>query len=296
MNGRLLYAVVCFTALILSGAVSAQAPQAPRTPDGPDGAAPERLRAPSARSDGRDTPPPRRPAGYLGAAGVLDEALFLPPPPAPDSPLGIADVQIFHATRSLENSDRWRLAAADARIDRASVIADFGCALGTDLSEQETPELSELLARAMADLGPIIGEAKARYRRPRPFLAEHGPVCVTPSDRLAASGSYPSGHAATGWLYALIFAQVEPERSAELLARGRVYGESRVVCGVHYPSDVDAGRTVSTGLVTALSANPEFRADVREARAEIEALRADGAAAPEGRRCSIEQSAAGRPW
>lgn len=293
MNLRLLYAAVCSTALVLSGAAFAQAPQAARARDG---AASERSLAPSARSDGRDTPPPGRPAGYLGAAGVPDEAVFLPPPPGADSPLGIADVQIFHATRSLENSDRWQLAAADARIDRASILADFGCALGTNLSANDTPELSKLLARARADLGPIIGEAKARYQRPRPFLTENGPICVTPSDRLAASGSYPSGHAATGWLYALIFAQVEPERGAELLARGRVYGESRVVCGVHYASDIDAGRTLATGLVTVLSANPEFLADVREARAEIEALRADRERAPDGARCSIEQSAADRPW
>jgi acid phosphatase (class A) len=238
---------------------------------------------------------PGRMPGYLDAEAVPDEARFLPPPPAPGSPLADADVEIFRATRTLENGRRWRQAAADARIDPASVVGDFGCALGVDLDLAQAPNLSRLLGRSRADLVPIVGEAKRRFHRARPFVTHKGPVCVG-AGGLGPRSSYPSGHAATGWLYALVLAQVEPARSAQILARGRAYGESRVVCGVHYASDIDAGRAVSTALVDALSANSEFRSDVRAARAEIDAWRAAGANEPDGARCALEQSELTRPW
>lgn len=237
-----------------------------------------------------------RPAGYLGRDAVPDHTVFLPPPPSDDSPLGEADFEVFRSTRSLEGSPRWTLAARDAQVGRA-LLADFGCALGVDLSEASTPRLSRLLGRAMADVSPIIGGAKNHYQRKRPFVVEPAPTCVVPSDGLAASGSYPSGHSAAGWLYALVLAEVEPEHAAEILARGRAYGESRVVCGVHFVSDVTAGRLASSAVFAALAGNPEFQADVASAREELDVLREAGASAPPAARCAAESAAAtARPW
>lgn len=249
-----------------------------------------------ATAEARPVSAPARPAGYLGRDGIPDHEVFLPAPPANDSPLGIADFEVFRATRSLEGTPRWELAASDAEIGSAAVLRDFGCALGVDLSKAETPKLSRLISRASADLFPVIGDAKDFYQRPRPFVTESGPVCVTVSEQFAASGSYPSGHAATGWLYALLLTKVAPDRSAELLARGRMYGESRVVCGVHFVSDVEAGRLATSAIVAAMSGNPEFQADLAAAREEIDALRAEASAGRAAEQCSAEQAAATRPW
>lgn len=241
-------------------------------------------------------PPPSRLGGYLGRDGVPDHSVFMPPPPPDDAPLGIADAAVFRATRALEGSPRWELAMQDAEAGPA-LLADFGCALGIDLGDVSTPRLSRLLGRAVADVSPIIGGAKTYYQRKRPFLVESGPTCVNPSEEFAASGSYPSGHSAVGWLYALVLAHVEPEHAAAILARGRAYGESRVVCGVHYVSDVDAGRLASSAVFAALAGNPEFQADVASAREELDALRQAGAAPPDAARCALENAAATeRPW
>src|SRR5690606_3262154 len=147
----------------------------------------------SAGTPARAAPPPTRLAGYLGRDGVPDHRLFMPPPPPDDAPLGIADFAVFRATRVLEGSPRWELAAKDAEAGPA-LLADFGCALGIDLSQASTPRLWRLLGRAVADVSPIIGGAKEHYQRKRPFLVESGPTCVVPSEEFAASGSYPSGH------------------------------------------------------------------------------------------------------
>ncbi len=236
--------------------------------------------------------PRPRATGYLGAERVPDHLVFLPPPPAVDSPAGVADVMIFHATRELEGSARWALATSDNQLGSSKVLADFACAMGVDLGTAETPALTKVLARAGADLFPMVGAAKDHYARPRPFVTEKGPICVDVTPAFAASGSYPSGHSASAWLHALLLAELDPDNAAAIVARGRVFGESRVVCGMHYPSDVEGGRTTTTALVAALHGNAEFEADMAAARAEVAKARtaakkpdaascpADGALAP----------------
>ena len=218
--------------------------------------------------------PRPRAEGYLGAGAVPDHRVFLPPPPAVGSPAGTADVAIFRATRSLEGSPRWQLAASDDRIGSRKMLGDFGCAMGVDLSVIEAPTLTRTLARANADLLPMVGDAKDFYARPRPFVTEAGPICVDVSPAFAASGSYPSGHSAAAWLYALLLAEIDPANSAAIVARGRAFGESRAVCGVHYVSDVEGGRLTTTALVAALHGNAEFEADIAASRAELAKARA----------------------
>ena len=93
---------------------------------------------------------------------------------------------------------------------------------------------------------------------------------------LAKDGSYPSGHAALGWAWAQILASLAPERADALLRRGYAFGQSRMVCGYHWQSDVDQGRLVGSAAVARLQSDPVFSAQARLARQEIAAARARG--------------------
>ena len=248
----------------------------------------------AAPPSGSSALPRARAPGYLGADALPDHLVFLPPPPAVGSPAGVADVAIFRATRALESGPRWQLAANDDRIGSRKMLGDFGCAMGVDLAAVETPALARTLARANADLLPMVGSAKDHYRRPRPFVTEQGPICVDVSPEFAASGSYPSGHSAAAWLYALLLSEIDPGNAAAIIARGRAFGESRVVCGVHYVSDVEGGRLTTTALVAALHSNAEFEADIVAARAELAAARAT-AAKPNAASCPAPGALA-TPW
>jgi acid phosphatase (class A) len=228
---------------------------------------------------------------------VPDHNVFLPPPPPAGSALGEADVAIFAATRALESGPRWQLAASDDRINQKAMLGNFSCALGVDVASAETPALARVLTRSGADLFPLIGAAKDKYQRPRPFVTEQGPVCITPSEGFAKSGSYPSGHAASGWHYALLLAEIDPAHAAAIVNRGRAFGESRVVCGVHYPTDIEAGRLTASALIAALHGTPEFETDVAAARAELTSLRAANAvAAPPAAACDSESAILATPW
>jgi acid phosphatase (class A) len=250
--------------------------------------------APAGAPPTAEVRPRPRLGGYL-ADHLPDHRAFLSPPPAVGSVLGLADVAIFAQTRKLEGTSRWQLATSDNEITRQAMLADFGCALGVDLASADAPALARVLTRSGADLFPVIGAAKDFYDRPRPFLSEEGAICVTPSEEFARSGSYPSGHAASGWLYALLLAEIAPEHADALIARGRAFGESRVVCGVHWLSDIEGGRLTAAALVAALHGAPQFETDVAAARAELTTLRTSGGVKPPAS-CDAEGASLKTPW
>jgi acid phosphatase (class A) len=209
------------------------------------------------------------PHGYLSADEAPNAALFLPPPPAPGSLRDQDDVSVYRQTRALQGSPRWAMARADNEIETPSAPRAFDEALGVAFDPERMPTLALLLGRMLGDLETIQTPAKKRFSRPRPFVAEPSVTCIEPAPALAASGSYPSGHAALGWAWALVLAEMAPDRADALLARGVAYGESRVVCGLHYPSDVEAGRLVGAALVSRLKADPAFQADFTRGREEL---------------------------
>ena len=240
---------------------------------------------------------PPAPQGYLAKGVAPDATRLLPPPPALGSPAEKADRATFKATRKLEGQPRWTLSTSDAVASPAAILADFGCALGADLDASNAPKVLEVLSRISRDVRPVIDPPKDLFARKRPFVGGKSHICVPRDASLEASASYPSGHATTSWASALVLAELAPDRATEILMRARAYGESRVVCGVHYPSDIEAGRTGASALIAVVHSDPVFRADMDQARAELAAARTAGGHVPDAGRCKIEDEAsAHRPW
>ena len=90
---------------------------------------------------------------------------------------------------------------------------------------------------------------------------------------MRTNGSYPSGHTARGWSLALVLAELNPDRQEEILKRGFEYGQSRVIVGAHWQSDVDMGRIVSAAGVARLHADDDFNEQLNRAKAEVRALK-----------------------
>jgi acid phosphatase (class A) len=218
-----------------------------------------------------------KPKGYLAPQAVGAEA-YLAPPPVRDSTRDRADMEIYAATRVLKDSPRWVQAQSDADAESPAAPKAFDCALGAPLDVANEPILIRLLVRASTDSDNLSRTAKTVFARKRPFLRQAGEICIARDQWLIDQPSYPSGHAATGWLWGLILSELAPDRSAQLMSRARAFGESRVVCGVHYASDVEAGREVASASLARLRSDPVFAADLATARAELAAARASGAA------------------
>ncbi len=208
--------------------------------------------------------------GYLPRADLPDSLALVAPPPAAGSPQALADESTAKGVTALRNSPRWNLAARDANLKFPQAADTFSCALGMPISAQDTPQLTMLLRRTLTDAGLATYRAKDHYKRTRPFVAFSEPTC-TPAEEamLSKDGSYPSGHSAVGWAFALVLTEIAPQRANPLLARGYAYGQSRVICGVHWQSDVDAGRVVAAATVARLHADPVFRAQLTAAGEEV---------------------------
>ena len=228
--------------------------------------------------------PPAGVAGYLGGRTSGEALVLLTPPPTPKSPEGRADRAVYNATRKLQGSDRWSMATADADARLPGALRAFDCAVGADLDPAKAPVLFKVMRRSVIDAGGLVGPAKDHFARPRPMIGNIGATCTPRSEILG--GSYPSGHSTAGWTWAMILAELAPDRAAQILARGRAYGDSRVVCGAHYVTDVQAGLLLGSATVAQLNANAEFQSDMKAARAELDALRAAGG--PPAGQCAAE--------
>jgi len=228
--------------------------------------------------------------GYLDATSIPDTIAILGAPPRPGSPRQMADTRLFEQTRVLRDTPRWQLAQRDADNGAAALLADFDCAIGVHLDARNAPALAHLFARVRQDSSAIIKHAKDHYRRPRPFVGTDQPICTPGNPDIIHSTSYPSGHSTRAWTYGLILAELVPDRATQIMTRARIYGDSRIVCGVHYQSDVEAGRSNGAVVVTALHANSSFMADMAAAKVEIAAARRNGVA-PDTRKCAADDEA-----
>ena len=228
--------------------------------------------------------------GYLPRKELPDSLALLPPPPAAGSAAQAADEEAYRSTRALRDTPRWAIAAGDAELKFPKAAEAFSCALGIEISQEATPNLNMLLRRTLADAGLATYKAKDHYKRQRPFAQFNAGTCAPQEEAMLRNdGSYPSGHAAVGWAWALVLTELAPERADALLQRGEAFGQSRVVCGVHWPSDVRAGQVVAAGAVARLHADPVFLVQMDGARTEIARARAAGAAPK--RDCQAEAQA-----
>lgn len=223
--------------------------------------------------------------GYLSAEAAPDGLRILPPPPRAGSPMAVADKAVFAATRVLEGTPRWKVATSD--VDTGP-FDHFACALGMTLSARSAPALAQLLDRASTS--GVVDPVKHQYRAARPYIGTDAPICQEKTGHLAANGDYPSGHTANGWMEALILAELVPDRATAILARGRAFGESRLICGAHSLSAVEAGWLAGAAATAALHGAAEFRADMEAARREMATVRAS-APAPDAAGCRVEAEA-----
>jgi acid phosphatase (class A) len=211
------------------------------------------------------------PAALLPAAeryladGAIDVAALLPPPVA----LGSAEELAELAVVLMLQEQRGDSDAARIRNEDVMSLATFSDAVGSWFTPERLPQLSALVLAIHAECRPFIHTGKALFAHPRPPAVDPR---VTPLVS-EGEGSYPSGHSTRGMADALILAELVPEARQALLDRGQRIGFDRVVAGVHFPSDVVAGRVLGQAIARALLANPRFRASLAALQSEIAAAR-----------------------
>ncbi len=232
---------------------------------------------------------------YLGAAGLPDTLKILPPGPQPGDVRYETDRKMFLGTRKLAGTARFALALNDDALSGPSLMKDFSCALGVELTAQNAPKFMSMIPRIGRDASIATNLPKDHWKRQRPFLIDQGATCIDQNGPIKDTYDYPSGHNTYSWALGLILAELAPDRATDILVRARAYGESRMICGVHDMSAVENGRTNGGILVAALHSSPEFRADMEAAGREIAAARRAGPA-PDPAACAKEAELLKSPY
>lgn len=187
-------------------------------------------------------------------------------PPVPDAAATQRELESLLQRQAVRTAADCERAQQDVKKNLSRFAPALDLTLATD--DSRLFATNKLLADLRIIQEAITSRTKSDTRRLRPY--EQDARIATCIDR-PSSGSYPSGHAAWGMAAALLLADLVPERRAALLAKAREFGDSRIAGGVHYPSDVDAGRTAGTLIAAFLLVSPNYRA---EATAAATGLRA----------------------
>ena len=194
--------------------------------------------------------------------------------PAPPDTVGAAfayDImQYMWGKQMRQNKERAEIAIRDAVYSLECIMQEFSEPLGLKMSEEETPEIYTLLRDAKVTCENISGFPKYYYKRIRPFMRFHEHTATPQFEPdLRRNFSYPSGHTILGWCSALLLSEINPERADTILARGMMYGESRVIVGAHWQSDVDAGRLAAAAVYARMHTSERFLKQMQLARQEF---------------------------
>jgi acid phosphatase (class A) len=220
------------------------------------------LRAEDTMASGTRPAKPAEPH-YL-AAHKPDAIALLAPPPPPGSTEQSADLAETIAVHT-----RYTSANGTPKPEPKLSVFAFTPAIGEFFQPGKLPKTEQLLASVREDAEIVEGNAKEYWKRPRPYTVD--PSLARGANDLEKSFSYPSGHSTCGTVFALLLAELFPQKRQEILATGRDIGWHRVEIARHYPTDIYAGRVLAQAIVQELKASAKFREDFAKAQKEIAA-------------------------
>jgi acid phosphatase (class A) len=192
----------------------------------------------------------------------FDLTKLLAPAPAADSELQKRDLAELLAIQKNRTPAQGERALSDA------TAGTFGFAdvLGPNFTEQKVPTVAALFVKIRGDAAVAFSAGKDAWKRPRPFEVSKE---INALGQLPGGSSYPSASSMVGFLTGIVLANMVPEKGAALFARGREFGTDRLILGVHFPSDVQAGRLAATALAAVLMQDPVFLKDFAVAKQEL---------------------------
>ncbi|WP_052399155.1 phosphatase PAP2 family protein [Candidatus Francisella endociliophora] len=133
-----------------------------------------------------------------------------------------------------------------------------------------------IIEKVSEDARNATNSAKDFYNRKRPceYLNKKIPEAIKKcSKKDLKTGSYPSGHATRGMIAAYTLIEILPdEYRKQLFLRGVEFGDSRVILGVHWQSDVDASRRLALAVFKKLRENKQFQLDIKKAKGKLSTL------------------------
>ena len=211
-----------------------------------------------------------RASSYLTYESLPNPVNYLPAPPEDESALFVWDINQYNEGYNRRYGSRGTMAKEDCNSSMKYICQIFSDAFGRTISESETPETYYLISRVRELADQSCTVAKEHYNRKRPYvLFKEETIYSDDEEELSDNGSYPSGHASYGWLIGLTLAEINSANLSQIMKRAYEYGQSRVIAGYHYQTDVDAGRLAAGAAFARLHIEEEFLEHLDAAIKEI---------------------------
>ncbi len=197
---------------------------------------------------------------------AVDPVRILAEPPVASSEEANAELEWMLMIQQCRTNCQTQRCNAEVNL----TMAAYQSVIGPWLTAENLPLLQQFFNDVEEDSMFFSNAAKKHFARKRPYEVDSR---IQPCVTREATSSYPSGHATRGLLFATILAELAPDCRASLLLRGQEIGWDRVVAGVHFPSDISAGRTLARALTQALLSNPQFQAELARVKVQFEEVR-----------------------
>jgi acid phosphatase (class A) len=201
---------------------------------------------------------------YLGLSAP-DPMVLLAPPPVDGTAEAAADLETVVRAYNARTPDE----LARAQDEVKHTIFCFTPAIGPWFVPGKFPKTEALLKEIEAETKVIVTSGKKHWQRLRPYQVDPARLPDSIEHEAPTDYSYPSGHSTRGTVWAFVLAEIFPEHREAILAKGRDSGWLRVLGGVHYPTDIYAGRVLGQALARAFLASPAFQQDLAAVRVEL---------------------------
>jgi acid phosphatase (class A) len=208
----------------------------------------------------------------IGAAAAkptldIDASHLLPPPPADGSPAAKAELAEVEQAVAERTPDALAQATSDDGTEDPTIYRGV---IGDGFDLEKLPATAKMLADVMSAQRAAASKAKDFFKRVRPWVAD--PDLKTCGPRgINWHTSYPSGHATMGYSVGVILAAAVPDKAQAILMRANGYAENRLVCGMHFRSDIVAGEVLGTAVALTLMHDAAFKAEFDAAEQELKA-------------------------
>ena len=189
---------------------------------------------------------------------------LLPPPPANDSAKTkqeVGEILAIQVTRTKAMEER-AIADAEENIWRFADVVN-----NPKFTKENLPKFSAFFDRVVETEAAVVDPAKDVWKRTRPHLLY--PDLVKPVVPLSKSGSYPSGHTTVGTMMGVVLANMLPEKKDAIMGRAWEFGWNRVIGGIHYPTDIEAGRISGIAISQTIMQHDDYKAELEAAKAEL---------------------------
>lgn len=196
--------------------------------------------------------------------------------PIPKDTVGVsmflADVYKYYEAKQLRNDSIKIQLNEDMKWGVDDMMRQQIPAFGFKPTTSTAPQLRNLLTESY-EIFSYATHFKSSVKRVRPCRRFRESTFGVES-ALAASFqpgqgsefSFPSSHASTSWGIAMLLTCMNPWRADTIICRGLAHSQSRVIGGVHWQSDVDAGKVLATANFVRMFSFPEVVDKIAEAQ------------------------------